>query len=132
MSKLALLRRTSLAALVLGVLGAGVAGAAPVGQITEFGAPGTNPAQVVAGADGNPWFTDRGAIRAIGRIGAAALAAVVTPPSVTGSGGVNVPQSCDGDVWSSWRGSNPPTAPTASTATSGCSTAARSRGRQDS
>ena len=48
MSKLALLRRTSLAALVLGVLGAGVAGAAPVGQITGFGAPGTNPAQVVA------------------------------------------------------------------------------------
>src|SRR5207244_6219043 len=57
--------------------------------------------------DGNVWFTDQGAIRAIGRIGAAAPAAVVTPPSVTGSGGVNVPQSCDGDVWSTWAGQQP-------------------------
>ena len=55
MSKHALLRRVPLAALLLGalvVLGAGVAGAAPLGQITEFGASGTNPAQVVAGPDG--------------------------------------------------------------------------------
>jgi streptogramin lyase len=37
----------------------GVAGAAPLGQITEFAAAGTNPAQVVAGPDGNLWFSDR-------------------------------------------------------------------------
>jgi streptogramin lyase len=68
---------------------------------------GSLPGGIWSGADGNVWFTDQGAIRAIGRIGAAAPAAVVTPPSVTGSGGVNVPQSCDGDVWSSWAGQQP-------------------------
>jgi hypothetical protein len=55
MNKPALMRRIPPAALLLGVLvvlGAGVAGAAPLGQITEFSAPGSNPAQVVAGPDG--------------------------------------------------------------------------------
>jgi hypothetical protein len=52
--ELSLGRRASLMALLLGVLvvlGVGVAGAAPIGQITEFTAPGSNPAQVVAGSD---------------------------------------------------------------------------------
>ena len=44
----------------------GAAGAAPLGQITEFPAPGTNPAQVVAGPDGNLWFSDRNG--AVGQI----------------------------------------------------------------
>ena len=44
----------------------GVAGGAPLGQITEFSAPGTNPAQVVAGPDGNLWFSDRNG--AVGQI----------------------------------------------------------------
>jgi streptogramin lyase len=69
MNKPALMRRIPPAALLLGalvVLGAGVAGAAPLGQITEFSAPGSNPAQVVAGPDGNLWFSDRNG--AVGQI----------------------------------------------------------------
>lgn len=44
----------------------GAASATPLGQITEFAAPGTNAAQVRAGSDGSLWFTDRAG--AIGRI----------------------------------------------------------------
>src|SRR5215213_11567930 len=44
----------------------GIAGAAPIGQITEFPAPLTNPAQVVAGPHGNLWFSDRNG--AVGQI----------------------------------------------------------------
>ena len=36
-----------------------VAGAAPLGEIAEFAAPSTDPAQVQAGSDGNLWFSDR-------------------------------------------------------------------------
>ena len=52
-------------ALAVGLSGAllavclGVAAAAPLGQIVEFGAPGTDPAQIQAGPDGNLWFSDR-------------------------------------------------------------------------
>ena len=58
-------------ALLFGVViafGVGPAGAAPVGAITEFAGlnPGGNPAQVVAGPDGNLWFSDRSG--AVGRI----------------------------------------------------------------
>ena len=60
-----------------------------------------------SGSDGNVWFTDQGTIRAIGRIGVGAPAASVTPPAVTGSGGVGVPQTCGGDTWSTWAGQQP-------------------------
>ena len=61
-----------LAVLVAAVVacGAGVAGAAPLGAITEFSSVlnvGTSPAAITAGPDGNLWFTDGGA-RAVGRI----------------------------------------------------------------
>ena len=36
-----------------------------------------------------------------------APAASVTAPSVSGSGGVGTPQTCGGDVWSSWAGQQP-------------------------
>jgi streptogramin lyase len=36
-------------------------------------------AGIWSGSDGNVWFTDQGAISAIGRIGVGAPAAVVTP-----------------------------------------------------
>ena len=58
-------------------------------------------------SDLNVWFTDQGTIRAIGQIGVGAPAASVTPPSVTGSGGVGVPQTCGGDIWSTWAGQQP-------------------------
>ena len=44
----------------------GVAGAAPLGQIAEFGSPGSDPAQIQAGSDGNMWFSDRNG--AVGRV----------------------------------------------------------------
>ena len=78
--------------------------------ITEFTSglnPGSVPGGVGPGPDGNVWFTDQGTIRAIGRIGTGAPAASVTPPAVTGSGGVGVPQACAGDVWSTWAGQQP-------------------------
>jgi hypothetical protein len=68
---------------------------------------GSLPGGIWSGSDGNVWFTDQGTIRAIGRIGVGAAAASVTPPSVTGSGGVGVPQTCGGDVWSTWAGQQP-------------------------
>ena len=68
---------------------------------------GSLPGGIWTGSDGNVWFTDQGAIRAIGRVGVGAPAASVTPPAVTGSGGVGVPQSCGGDTWSTWAGQQP-------------------------
>jgi streptogramin lyase len=68
---------------------------------------GSLPGGIWSGSDGNVWFTDQGAIRAIGRIGVGAAAASVTAPRVTGSGGVNLPQTCGGDVWSTWAGQQP-------------------------
>ena len=78
--------------------------------ITEF-SPGLNagslPGGMGTGSDGNAWFTDQGTIKAVGRIGVGAPAASVTPPSVSVSGGVGVPQVCGGDVWSTWAGQQP-------------------------
>ena len=59
-------------ALLLGVVamsGAAVAGAAPLGDLNEFSAnPGSVPFRIVSGGDGNLWFSDQGAPKAIGRI----------------------------------------------------------------
>ena len=79
-------------------------------MITEFTGglnPGSLPGGMGTGSDGNVWFTDQGATKAIGRIGVGAPAASVTAPSVDGSGGVGLPQVCGGDVWSTWAGRQP-------------------------
>jgi streptogramin lyase len=68
---------------------------------------GSLPGGIWTGSDGNVWFTDQGAIRAIGRADTGAPAASVTPPSVSGSGGVGVVKACGGDVWSTWAGQQP-------------------------
>jgi hypothetical protein len=74
---------------------------------------GSLPGGIWSGSDGNVWFTDQGPNAtsptnpAIGRIGVGAPAASVTAPTVTGSGGVNLPQTCGGDVWSTWAGQQP-------------------------
>ncbi len=68
---------------------------------------GSLPGGIWSGSDGNVWFTDQGAIRAIGRVGVGAPAASVSPPAVTGSGGVAVEKSCGGDTWSTWAGQQP-------------------------
>jgi streptogramin lyase len=105
MSKFALLRRIPLAALLLGalvVLGAGVAGAAPIGQITEFSAPGTNPAQVVAGPDGNLWFSDRGSPGVAGSVGQITTGGTVTRFTSglnPGSAVRSIVMGTDGNMW---------------------------------
>ena len=51
--------------------GLGVAGAAPLGQVTEYSSglnAGAYPTGIAAGPDGNLWFADPGATPAIGRI----------------------------------------------------------------
>ena len=68
---------------------------------------GSLPGGMGTGSDGNVWFTDQGATKAVGRIGVGAPAASVIPPSVSGTGGVGVAQSCGGDTWSSWAGQQP-------------------------
>jgi streptogramin lyase len=78
--------------------------------ITEFHS-GLNassaPGGIGTGSDGNLWFTDQGTVRAMGQLTTGAPAASVTPPSVSGTGGVGVAQTCGGDTWSSWAGEQP-------------------------
>jgi streptogramin lyase len=93
-------RRASLLALLLGVLvvfGAGVAGAAPLGAITEFANPGSNDAQVRAGSDGNLWFTDR-----TGKIGQITTGGAITEFSSglnAGSMPFSIAAGPDGNLW---------------------------------
>src|SRR5712692_3928486 len=63
---LRLLLSVAAAGLTVGLSAA--AGGAAVGDITEFGLPaGSEPTAIVAGPDGNLWFTDEGT-ESIGRI----------------------------------------------------------------
>jgi virginiamycin B lyase len=68
---------------------------------------GSAPGGIGTGADGNLWFTDQGTIRAMGRAGTGAPAASLTTPTVSGTDGVGVAQTCSGDTWSSWAGQQP-------------------------
>jgi len=81
----------------------------PSGAITEFtiAVPGSSPRGIATGPDGNLWFSDDATSAAIGQFGVGAPAASVTAPVVTGSGGEGIPQTCGGDVWSSWAGEQP-------------------------
>jgi streptogramin lyase len=69
--------------------------------------PGSAPGGINTGADGNLWFTDQGTTKAMGRAGTGSAAASLTAPSVSGTGGVGVAQTCGGDTWSSWAGQQP-------------------------
>jgi streptogramin lyase len=82
---------------VLVVFGVGVAGAAPLGQITEFAAPGSNIAQVRAGSDGNLWFTDRAG--AIGQITTSGVITRFTSGLIAGSQPFSLAVGADGNVW---------------------------------
>jgi hypothetical protein len=78
--------------------------------ITRFSSglnAGAAPGGIGTGPDGNIWFTDQGTIRAMGQITTGVPAASVTPPSVSGTDGVGVAQTCGGDSWSSWAGQQP-------------------------
>src|SRR3954471_914720 len=100
MRQMELLRRTWRAALVLGALGAlgvGVAGAAPLGQITEFAAAGTDPAQVVAGSDANLWVSDRN--EAVGEITTSGTVTRFTSGLNPGSAVRSIAMGRDGNLW---------------------------------
>src|SRR4051794_27461378 len=75
----------------------GVAGAAPLGQITEFGAAGTDPAQVVAGPDGNLWFSDRNG--AVGRVTTDGTVTRFTTGLNPGSAVRSIAMGSDGNMW---------------------------------
>jgi streptogramin lyase len=104
-------RRASLIALLLGVLvvfGAGVAGAAPLGEITEFSAgmnPGGNPAQVVASSDGNLWFSDRSG--AVGRITTGGTITEFSSGLNPGSSDQTIAMGPDGNMWFTDNGTTP-------------------------
>jgi hypothetical protein len=72
------------AALILALVGVGLAGVARGQVITEFPLPGSdsNPGGIAAGPDGNLWFTEFAA-RQIGRI---TTAGVITEFSINGPG----------------------------------------------
>ena len=75
----------------------GIAGAAPIGQITEFPAPLTNPAQVVAGPDGNLWFSDRNG--AVGQITTGGTVTRFTSGLNPGSAVRSIAMGTDGNLW---------------------------------
>ncbi len=71
-------------------------------MITEYSTglnSGSLPALIVAGADGNVWFTDLGSTRAIGRVGTGMPSASLLAPVVAGGGQAGVPQVCEGAQW---------------------------------
>src|ERR1041384_2605450 len=76
---------------------AGVAGATPLGEITQFAGPGTNIAQVRAGPDGNLWFTDRAG--AIGRITTAGVITRFTAGLNPGAQPFSIALGPDGNMW---------------------------------
>ena len=94
-------RRTpvSVAVLVAAVftLCIGVAGAAPLGQIAEFGAPGSDPAQIQAGSDGNLWFSDRNG--AVGRVATNGTITKFTSGLNPGSAVRSIAMGRDGNMW---------------------------------
>ena len=95
-----LVRRVARFTVLLGaLLGAyvGAAGAAPVGQITEFNAPGSNPAQVVAGPDGNLWISDRNG--AVGRMTTGGAFTRFTTGLNPGSAVRSIAMGPDGNLW---------------------------------
>jgi virginiamycin B lyase len=82
---------------VVALASAALAGAAPLGAITEFTAPGSNPAQVVAGSDGNLWFSDRNG--AVGQITTGGTVTEFTTGLNPGSAVRSIAMGPDGNMW---------------------------------
>src|SRR6202167_1106467 len=95
---------------VVTVFGAGVAGAAPLGAITEFSGglnPGSNDGQVRAGPDGNLWFSDRGTIPAIGMITTSGAITEFSSGLNAGSAPYSIVAGADGNLWFTDQGTIP-------------------------
>jgi len=76
---------------------AGVAGAAPIGQITQFPAPLTDPAQIVAGLDGNLYFSDR--TGSVGQVTTGGTVTRFTSGLNAGSAVRSIALGADGNLW---------------------------------
>jgi streptogramin lyase len=77
-----------------------LAAAAPPGNLTEFSAglnPGSAPFRIVSGPDGNLWFTDQGAPKAIGRITPDGTISEIALPSTSSPRQIRV--GADGNIW---------------------------------
>ena len=97
----AFLRSTVLAAVAALVTGA-VAGAAPFGTITPYTAglnPGTSPAAIGAGPDGNLWVADRGTTPALARITPAGVITEFSTGLNAGSKPADIDMGDDGNLW---------------------------------
>jgi len=92
---------------VLVVVGTGIAGAAPLGVIADFGLSGTSsPRAIVAGPDGNLWFNDMGTPKAIGRITPSGAVTEFTAGLNVGSAPADLAAGADGNVWFGDRGTS--------------------------
>jgi len=100
-----LVQRMLLVLVLLLAVSVGVAGATPLGEITQFAGPGTNIAQVRAGSDGNLWFTDRAG--AIGRITTDGVITRFTAGLNTGAQPFSIAQGPDGNMWFTDGGTTP-------------------------
>jgi streptogramin lyase len=104
LTRLGLLMLVFGAVIVFGVVGAG---AAPLGEVTEFSLPTTSsPGADAVGADGNVWFADHGTTPSIGKInpGTGAiteynLAANGANPGATPSAPPAIAAGPDGNIW---------------------------------
>ena len=82
--------------------GAAVAEAVSPGLITEFSAglnPGSSPADIVSGSDGNLWFTDVGAMKSIGRITPSGTITEFSAGLNPGSSPAQIVAGPDGNLW---------------------------------
>jgi streptogramin lyase len=78
--------------------------------ITEFSAglnPGSAPSRIGAGSEGDLWFTDDGATKAIGRIGVDGEITEFSDGLSSGSDPVGIAEGPEGDMWFADDGSIP-------------------------
>ncbi len=92
-----LVRRVLVLLVLLLAVSVSVAGATPLGELTQFAAPGSNIAQVRAGPDGNLWFTDRAG--AIGRITTDGVITRFTTGLNQGAQPFSIAMGADGNMW---------------------------------
>src|SRR3954470_9211242 len=100
-----LVQRIAVLLCVLLVVSVGVAGATPLGEITQFAAVGSNIAQVRAGPDGNLWFTDRAG--AIGQITTGGVITRFTTGLNPGTQPFSDIVGPDGNIWFTDAGTSP-------------------------
>jgi streptogramin lyase len=94
---------------LLAVIGAGPAGAAPLGKVEEFARPpGSLVSSIAAGPGGNLWFTDRGSVKAIGEVAPSGeVLAEDSAGLASGSQPLDIAAGPDGNMWFTESGGSP-------------------------